>query len=101
MVTKDRSGQDGAIARALLWLVGGLVLAVSAFVAVAPELVEASPRLAIELMVVAALAGIPGLVLLALAAIRRKRLGLDDPEADLRGRVHSEYRPDVASDEDR
>jgi hypothetical protein len=87
-------GEHGAIARALLWVVGGLVLAVLAFVAVAPELAGAEPRLVAELVGVVALAAVPGVILLVLAAIRRKRLGLDDQEPDLRTRVEAEHRPD-------
>jgi hypothetical protein len=70
--------EQGAIARALLWVVGGLVLAVLAFVAVSPELVGNAPGLVLELMGIVGLAAVPGIVLLVLFAIRRKRLGLDD-----------------------
>lgn len=78
---RTNDGQQGAIARALLWVVGGLVLAVVAFVAVTPELTGSEPGLVIELMGLVGLAAVPGMVLLVLAAIRRKRLGLDEQDA--------------------
>lgn len=71
------SDEKGAISRALLWVVGGLLLAVAAFVALTPEVAGSQPRVIVELVGVVALAAVPGLVLLVLFAIRRKRLGLD------------------------
>ena len=73
-------GQQGAIARALLWVLAGLILAVGAFVAVSPEVAGQEPGIVLELMGIVGLAAIPGMVLLVLAAIRRKRLGLDDDD---------------------
>lgn len=70
--------RHGASARALLWLVGGLVLAALGFVAVSPEVASSEPGLVLELMGVASLAAVPGIVLLVVFVIRRKRLGLDD-----------------------
>jgi len=82
MSDMSRRGQQGAIARALLWVLAGLILAVLAFVAVTPEVAGSEPGLLLELMGLVGLAAIPGLVLLVLAAVRRKRLGLDDHDDD-------------------
>jgi hypothetical protein len=76
---RTERGQQGAIARALLWVLGGLVLAVASFVAVSPELIGNEAGILMELVGIVGLAAIPGLVLLVLAAVRRQRLGLDDP----------------------
>jgi len=71
-------GQQGAIVRALLWVLGGLVLAVLALLAVTPEVVGNEPGIVLDLMGTVGLAAIPGTVLLVLFAVRRKRMGLDD-----------------------
>lgn len=78
----SRQGQDGAIVRALLWVIAGVLLAVIAFVAITPEIASDEPRVAVELIGLVSVAAIPGLALLVFAAIRRARLGLDDPGAD-------------------
>ena len=68
--------QDGAIARAMLWLLGGLVALLLLAVAIAPELLEAPGQITATLGVVL-VAGVPGaLVLLGLVA-RRRRLDRD------------------------
>lgn len=70
--------EHGAIARALVWVGLGVLVAVALFVVVSPELVNSAPDVALELLGVVSLAAVPGLVLLVMAAVRRKRLGLDD-----------------------
>ena len=68
--------QDGAIARAMLWLLGGLVALVLLAVAIAPELLEAPGQITATLGIVL-VAGVPGaLVLLGLVA-RRRRIDRD------------------------
>lgn len=67
------SGEDGAIARALLWLLAGLVLLVLLALASAPELLEAPGRLSAVLLLVLA-AGVPGVVLLLGFVGRRRRI---------------------------
>ena len=73
-------GQRGSIARALLWVVLGFALAVGLLAAVSPELVVSEPGILVDLIGVASLAAIPGIVLLLVAAVRRRRLGLDEEE---------------------
>jgi hypothetical protein len=96
----DRS-QDGAIARALLWVLAGLVLAVLAFVAVTPEVAGNEPGIVLELIGLVGLAAIPGLVLLVLFAIRRKRLGLDDHGDEPGDQVGSDRHRRPHPDQDR
>lgn len=72
--------EDGAIARALLWVLVGLLLAGVLFFAVSPELATAAPGASLNIIGLVLLAAIPGTVLLILAAIRRRRLRLDDEE---------------------
>ncbi len=78
-----RSGgpEAGAIARAMLWLLAGLVGLLLLAVAIAPELLAAPEQLTATLGVVL-VAGVPGvLVLLALVA-RRRRIDRDTPEGE-------------------
>jgi len=80
---EDRSGEqepgargpdeDGAIARALLWVLAGLVLLVLLALAIAPELLDAPGRLSAVLLLVLA-AGVPGVVLLLGLVGRRRRI---------------------------
>lgn len=64
--------ESGTISRALLWLVGGLVVLFLLAAAIAPELLAAPGEITATLGVVL-LAGVPGaLVLLALVARRRR-----------------------------
>lgn len=67
------SDEDGAIARALLWVLAGLVLLVLLALATAPELLDAPGRLASVLLLVLA-AGVPGVVLLLAHVGRRRRI---------------------------
>jgi hypothetical protein len=75
----DRA-QSGAIARGLMWAVLGVFVAVAAFVLSAPELVRAEPGQALQPIAIVLLAAVPGLILLVIAAVRRHRLGLDEPD---------------------
>ncbi|MCC5948596.1 MAG: hypothetical protein JJT89_09095 [Nitriliruptoraceae bacterium] len=77
-----RDDEDGAIGRALLWVVAGLLLAAVIFVAVSPELATAAPGASAGIVGLVLAAGIPGAVLLLVAAVRRRRLGLDERDAD-------------------
>jgi len=64
--------QDGAIARAMLWLLAGLVALLLLAIAIAPELLEAPGQITGTLGLVL-VAGVPGaLVLLGLVARRRR-----------------------------
>jgi len=81
--SEDRSGrkdpgvggsdEDGAIARALLWVLAGLVLLVLLSLAIAPELLAAPQRLTTVLLAILA-AGVPGVVLLLVLVGRRRRI---------------------------
>lgn len=74
--------EDGAIARALLWLVAGLVLLVLLALAIAPELLEAPGRLS-GVLVVVLVAGVPGVLLLVGLVGRRRRIdGQERREGD-------------------
>lgn len=72
----------------MLWLVVGLAVLVALIVLTAPELVWADPGAASEVLLVATLAGLPGLVLLLWLAFRRR--GSDDTTAT----DHPEGHPD-------
>lgn len=72
--------ESGSARRALLWLVGGLGLLALAMVAVAPELLTAAPRAGAELALLVFAAAVPGLIVLALVALRRRRQHADDRE---------------------
>ncbi|TVR24600.1 MAG: hypothetical protein EA387_05460 [Nitriliruptor sp.] len=65
--------EDGAIARALLWVVAGLVLLVLLAVVTAPELLAAPGTISTVLLVVLA-AGLPGVLLLLSFVGRRRRV---------------------------
>ena len=73
------SGEQGAVGRALLWVLVGLLLAAVLFAAVSPELAAAAPGEGAGIIGLVLIAGIPGLVLLGIAAVRRRRLERDDP----------------------
>ena len=78
----DEGGsQSGAIARALLWLVAGLVALVLLAVAIAPELLEAPGEITATLGVVL-VAGVPGALLLLGLVARRRRLDRDVGEGE-------------------
>ncbi|MFO7959792.1 MAG: hypothetical protein R6U94_02455 [Nitriliruptoraceae bacterium] len=66
-------GEDGAIARALLWILAGLVLLVLLALLIAPELLAAPGRLTAVLLAILA-AGVPGVVLLLVLVGRRRRI---------------------------
>lgn len=76
---EDEDPQDGSIARALLWLVLGLLLLVAAAVAIAPELLGVPGRLSDVLLLVLA-AGLPGGLLLITMISRRRRIDRAEPE---------------------
>jgi hypothetical protein len=70
------------VTRALLWLVGGLVVFVGAVLVTAPELLGADEDQLAGLVGVAVIAAVPGLVLLGLAVLairKRRRRGEPDP----------------------
>lgn len=69
----DGADEDGAIARALLWLLAGLVLLVLLAVLIAPELLGAPGRLSAVLLLVL-VAGVPGALLLLGLVGRRRRI---------------------------
>lgn|GEM_PF-2619161 len=74
--------EDGAIARALLWLAAGLVLLVLLALAIAPELLDAPGRLS-DVLLLVLVAGIPGLLLLLGLVGRRRRIdGQERREGD-------------------
>ncbi len=75
--------EDGAIARALLWVVAGLVLLVLLAVVTAPELLAAPGTISTVLLVVLA-AGLPGVLVLLSVVGRRRRIDR---------REHGEDRP--------
>ncbi len=59
--------------RALLWVLAGFAALAIAVVAMAPELLRADVGATSELVVIAAAAGLPGLVVLAVIAVSRRR----------------------------
>lgn len=65
--------EDGAIARALLWVVAGLVLLVLLAVVTAPELLAVPGTISTVLLVVLA-AGLPGVLVLLSVVGRRRRI---------------------------
>ncbi len=69
---------DGSVARALLWVLAGLLVLVTLTVLVAPELASAPGAIG-ELLLLVLAAGLPGLILIALLVRRRRRL--DDLES--------------------
>ncbi len=69
---------DGSVARALLWVLAGLLALVGLTVLVAPELTSAPGAIG-ELLLLVLAAGLPGLILIAAVVRRRRRL--DDLES--------------------
>ncbi|MFU8839511.1 MAG: hypothetical protein ACNA8R_02180 [Nitriliruptoraceae bacterium] len=67
------AGEDGSIARALLWLGLGAVLLIAAVLATAPELLRSPGQLS-QLLVLVLAAGIPGTLLLLAMIARRRRI---------------------------
>jgi hypothetical protein len=65
--------EDGSIARALLWLVVGLLVLVGAAVATAPQLLQA-PGLLSDVLLLVVVAGLPGVLLLVATIGRRRRI---------------------------
>ena len=56
----------------MLWLVVGLAVLVALIVLTAPELVWADPGAASQILLIATVAGVPGLLLLLWLAYRRR-----------------------------
>jgi hypothetical protein len=75
----DHSEAGGAD-RALLWLLAGLALLVLTVFALFPELLQARSGTVSELALVVIAAGIPGLVIIAVVALRRRRAANDGEE---------------------
>jgi hypothetical protein len=69
------------VTRALSWLVGGLMVFAALVVLTAPELGGADEGQLGGLLTVAVIAGVPGLLLLVVLAVRRHR-DPDDPHRD-------------------
>jgi hypothetical protein len=67
------------VGRALLWVLAGFALLAIAIVAMAPELLRADVGATSELLVIAVAAGIPGLLVLGVLAVSRRRAD-DDHE---------------------
>ena len=74
----DANRSEGSALRPLAWLAAGLLVLVLVILAIAPELVDAPGQITGTLAVVL-VAGVPGVLLLAVA-VRRRRGGADDPE---------------------
>jgi hypothetical protein len=70
------------VTRALLWLLGGFVLFVLAVLVTAPELLGADDDQLAGFVAVAVAAAVPGLVLLAVAVVKRRRAGDPHPDDD-------------------
>ena len=81
---------DGSAARALLWLVVGLAALIALIALTAPELVWRDPSAASEVLLLAGIAGIPGLLVLLWIAYKRR--GDQDTEAP--AGQHPEGHPD-------
>ena len=77
----DGDPESGAIARALLWLLAGLIALFLLAVAIAPELLEAPGEITATLGVVL-VAGVPGALLLLGLVARRHRLDRDIGEGE-------------------
>jgi hypothetical protein len=75
------SATSGAVARALLWLLAGLLLFGLLAVASAPELLDQGGRVPVMVAVILA-AGLPGLLLLVLLVPRRRRADTSDHPSD-------------------
>lgn len=84
----DDDAESGSVGRAMLWLVVGLAVLVALIVLTAPELVWADPGAVSEVLLIATVAGTPGLVLLLWLAFRRR--GQDDVTSS----QHPEGHPD-------
>ncbi len=81
--------------RSLLWLVAGLVVLIGLIVLSAPELVQADPAATSQILLIAAAAGIPGLLLLLAIAARRRLRNDPGPDAtDHDTTEPSDHRPD-------
>jgi hypothetical protein len=75
--TDPRGPDHGGVARGLLWVLGGLVVTLLLFAAVSPELVRGAPGEGAGLAGVVLVAGVPGAVLLGMAALRRRHVDHD------------------------
>ncbi len=85
-------GEEGSAARALLWLVVGLAVLVALIALSAPEIAWTDPGATSEILLVATIAGVPGLAALLWLAYRRRGQDVDpDP-------YHPEGHPDRRSD---
>lgn len=84
-VPGGRASQRGSVARAMLWVVGGLLVFVLLVSLTAPEVVLAGRREGVAVLgdslLWLGLAALPGLLLLAVLAVRRRRRERADGEA--------------------
>ncbi|MFP4147873.1 MAG: hypothetical protein ACLFUG_01695 [Nitriliruptoraceae bacterium] len=80
-VEDEGGGEEGSIARALLWLALGLLTLVVTAAAIAPELLAAPGRLS-DVLLLVLLAGVPGTVLLLTMITRRRRIDRASREED-------------------
>jgi hypothetical protein len=82
--TGGRASQRGSVARAMLWLVGGLLVFVILVPLTAPEVVLAGRREGVAVLgdsfVGLGLAAVPGSILLVVLAVRRRRRERADGE---------------------
>ncbi|MFP4310370.1 MAG: hypothetical protein ACLFS9_00115 [Nitriliruptoraceae bacterium] len=77
----ESEGEQGSIARALLWLVLGLLALVVTAAAIAPELLAAPGRLS-DVLLLVLVAGVPGTALLLTMIARRRRIDRATREED-------------------
>jgi len=68
--------------RSLLWLMAGLLVLVGLVLVSAPELVLADPAATSQLLLLAAVAGVPGLLVLVTIAARRRLRNDPGPDPD-------------------
>lgn len=89
--TRSVASTEGSALRALLWLLVGLAVLVGLIVLSAPEIAWTSPGVATEVLLVAAMTGIPGLVLLLWIAFRRR--GREEQRPSEHPEGHPDQRP--------
>lgn len=72
-VAARHAGASGSVARALLWLVAGIVALFVLAALVAPELIAAPAEVG-QLLALVLVAGLPGLMLILVVVRRRRRI---------------------------